>query len=195
LANINEVVKLSVHPRLEFILEVNPVASATGEINDTDFGGLSLGFQSVLLGTGDANTNLAISYLHQAISSPVPDTDIGTPTNSGLVLFSTNAANFHFDLNGIFNQQTMDKESRTQYGQTLSISHPVWKLTGQAEIWHFTQPFLHKDAVGLLWAVSYSPRKNLVFDVGFEHGLTSSSTQWEEFFGCTYLLPRKLWKR
>ena len=194
-ANINEVTKLAVHPRLQFILEFNPVAGATGEINDTDFGGLSVGFQSVLLGTGDANTTLAISYLHEAVGSPVPDTDIGTPTNSGILLLSTNAANFHFDIDGIFNQQTVGNDSRTQYGQTLSIAHPLWKLTGQAEIWLFTQPFLHSDAVGLLWAVSYSARNNLVFDAGFEHGLTNSSTQWEEFFGFTYLLPHRLWKR
>jgi hypothetical protein len=195
LANINEVTKLTVHPRLELILEVNPVAGATGEINETAFGGLSLGFQSVLLGTGDANTTLAVSYLRETVGSPVPDTDIGTPTNSGLVLLSTNAAKFHFDINGLFNQQTVGNDSRTQYGQTLSISYPLWKLTGQGEVWHFTQPFLYRDAVGLLWAISYAPRKNLVFDAGFQHGLTSTSTQWEEFFGFTYLLPHRLWKK
>ena len=52
LANINEVTKLTVHPRLELILEFNPVAGATGEVDDTAFGGLSVGFQSLLLGTG-----------------------------------------------------------------------------------------------------------------------------------------------
>jgi hypothetical protein len=195
LGNINEVTKLAVHPRIQLILELNPVASASGEVNDAGFGGLSLGFQAVLLGTGDANTTVAVGYLHEAVSSPIPDTDIGTPTNSGLLLFSTNASKFHLDINGIFNQQTVTNISRTQYGQTLSISHPLWKLTGQAEVWHFTQPFLHRDAAGLLWAVSYAARRNLVFDAGFEHGLTSSSTQWEEFFGFTYLLPHRLWKR
>jgi len=195
LANVNEVTKLTVHPRLELILEVVPVASASGEIDDTAFGGLSLGFQTVLLGTGDANTTLAISYLHETVNSTVPDTDIGTAANSGIVLLSTNAAKFHFDINGLFNQQTVGNDSRTQYGQTLSISHPVWKLLGQGEIWHFTQPFLRSDAVGLLWALSYSSRRNLVFDAGFQHGLTSTSTQWEEFFGFTYLLPHRLWKK
>lgn len=194
LANINEVTKLTVHPRLQFIVELNPVAGATGEIDDTGFGGMSLGLQTVLLGTGDANTTLAISYLHEAVGSPVPDTDIGTPTNSGIILLSTNARNFHFDINGLFNQQTVGNQSRTQYGQTLAVSHPLWKLTGQGEIWHFTQPFLHSDAVGLLWAISYAARNNLVFDAGFEHGLTATSTQWEEFFGFTYLLPHRLWK-
>ncbi len=194
LANINEVTKLAVHPRLQLILGFSPVASASGEVNDTAFGGLAVGFQTILFGTGDANTTLAVSYLHTAIASSVPDTDVGTPTNSGLVLLSTNAAKFHFDMNGIFNQQTVDTASRTQYGQTLSVSYPIWKLTGQGEIWHFSQPFLHGNAVGLLFAASYTARKNLVFDAGFDHGLTSTSTQWEEFFGFTYLMPHRLWK-
>jgi hypothetical protein len=45
-----------------------------------------------------------------------------------------------------------------------------------------------------LWAVSYPIRKNLVVDAGFDHGLTSSSTQWEGFAGFTYLLPHRLWR-
>ena len=192
-ANLNEEVKLTVHPRFELILPFVPVAGTTGP-SVTGFGGLGVGGQMVLLGTGDAHTTLSISYLHLAISSPVPDTDIGTASNSGLVLFSTDAGKFHIDSNAMFNQQISGSDSRTQYGQTLAISHPAWKLTGAGEIGHFTQPFLHGDAVGLLFAISYPVRKNLVVDGGFEHGLTATSTQWEEFFGFTYLLPHKLWR-
>jgi hypothetical protein len=36
-------------------------------------------------------------------------------------------------------------------------------------------------------------RKNLVVDGGFDHGLTSTSTQWELFAGFSYLLPHRLW--
>jgi hypothetical protein len=61
-------------------------------------------------------------------------------------------------------------------------------------LWHFTQPLTGGDAVGNLWALSYSARRSLVFDAGFDHGLTSSSTQWEGFAGFTYLLPHRLWK-
>jgi hypothetical protein len=60
------------------------------------------------------------------------------------------------------------------------------------EIWHFSQPFLQSNAVGTLWALSYSARKNLVLDGGFNRGLTSTSTQWEVFVGFTYLLPYKI---
>jgi hypothetical protein len=84
---------------------------------------------------------------------------------------------------------------RGQFGQSLTVSHSFKKrfaLSG--EIWHFTQPFLRGNAVGNLWAVSYTARKNLVFDAGFDHGLTSTSTNWEAFVGFTYLLPHRLWK-
>ena len=42
------------------------------------------------------------------------------------------------------------------------------------------------------WAVSYAVRPTLVFDVGFNHGLSNSSTRWEAFAGFTYLLPHRL---
>ena len=47
-------------------------------------------------------------------------------------------------------------------------------------------------AVGNLWALSYTARKNLVLDGGFNRGLTGTSTRWEVFVGFTYLLPYRL---
>jgi hypothetical protein len=82
---------------------------------------------------------------------------------------------------------------RAQFGQSLSISHPLAeKFTLSGEIWQFTQPLLRGHAIGNLWAVSYAARKTLVFDAGFNRGLTSTSTRWEAFAGFTYLLPRRL---
>lgn len=37
-------------------------------------------------------------------------------------------------------------------------------------------------------------RRTLVFDGGFDRGLTSTSTRWELFAGFTYLLPHRLWR-
>jgi len=48
------------------------------------------------------------------------------------------------------------------------------------------------NAVGNLWAASYAARKTLVFDAGFNRGLTGTSTRWEAFAGFTYLLPHRL---
>jgi len=54
--------------------------------------------------------------------------------------------------------------------------------------------FLRGNALGNLWAVSYSLHNNLVLDAGFDHGLTKTSTRWQGFVGFTYLLPHRLWK-
>jgi hypothetical protein len=81
-------------------------------------------------------------------------------------------------------------------GQSLSVSHSLTQnLQLAGEIWHFTQPFLRGNAVGNLWALSYSASKTLVFDAGFDHGFTRTSTDWEVFAGFTYLLPHRIFRR
>jgi hypothetical protein len=113
---------------------------------------------------------------------------------SALILVSDDLLGFHFDANAIVTQQREDHGRRAQFGQTLSISHPLGKFPVAGEIGHFSQPFLRGNAVGTLGAVSYPVRKNLVVDAGFNHGLTRTSTLWEAFVGFTYLLPHRLWK-
>ena len=71
------------------------------------------------------------------------------------------------------------------------------------EVYHFSQPLVHQtsggQAVGRanmvagLIAVSYQVKPNLVFDTGFSHGFTSTTTRWQSFAGLTYLLPHRLW--
>jgi hypothetical protein len=93
----------------------------------------------------------------------------------------------------MFNEVIQGDVHRAQFAQTLSVSHLAGKKFAiSGELWHFTQPFLRSNAVGNLWALSYTARPNLVFDGGFNRGLTSTSTRWEVFLGFTYLLPRKL---
>jgi hypothetical protein len=121
-----------------------------------------------------------------------------TPSN-GIGLHSlssspTDVKGFHYDANALFNELSEGPVRRGQFGQTLSISHPiVGKFSLSGEIWHFTQPFLRGNAIGNLWALGYTARKNLLFDAGFNRGLTSTSTHWEAFVGFTYLLPQRLW--
>src|SRR5207237_91235 len=119
--------------------------------------------------------------------------DIGSSRNSALLLVSADVESFHYDTNYFFNEVIDGAVHRAQFGQTLSVSHPLGnKLGVSAEIWHFTQPFLRSNAVGNLWALNYNLRKNVVLDGGFNRGLTSTSTRWEVFAGFTYLLPFKL---
>jgi hypothetical protein len=135
-----------------------------------------------------------VSYFRTVYNGTAPDLDFGSSTNAGLMLFSFDFGKFHVDTNYLFNEQKQNAVRRLQYAQTLAISHPIrGKLGFAGEIWHFSQPFLQSNAVGLLLASNYSLKPNLVLDAGFNHGLTSTSTRWTFFAGFTYVLPKKLW--
>jgi hypothetical protein len=194
--SLNEVMKLAVAPRLEFLVAADPIAHFTANgVTANRVDDVSLGAQGVLYHGEGAKPTLAVSYFHRVYDGGAPDFDVGSPTNSFLVLASADVKRFHYDVNLFFTEVVQGPVRRGQFGQSLSISHPfLHGFTLSGEIWHFTQPFLQSNAVGNLWAVSYSPRKTLVFDVGFNHGLTDTSTSWEAFVGFTYLLPHRLWK-
>jgi hypothetical protein len=191
----NEVVKLAVSRRLEFIEASEPLVHYTA--NGTTANGTAevfLGAQVVLMPGEGAKPTLAVSYSHRAYDGGAPELDFGSPRNSLVLYASADVKGFHYDANAIFNEVLQGGVDRLQFGQTLSVSHPIAKGFGvSGEIWRFTQPFLRSNAVGNLWAVSYTARRNLVFDAGFEKGLTNTSTRWEGFAGFTYLLPHRLW--
>jgi len=191
----NEVIKLTVAPRLELLAVGEPVAYSTvngqGAARVAD---IFLGAQAVVKRGEGSKPTIAVSYFHRVYDGGAPELDFGSPTNSFLVLASADIKGFHYDANAIFNELSQGPVRRSQFGQTLSISHPIGgKFALSGEIWHFTQPFLRGHAVGNLWAVSYAARKTLVLDAGFNRGLTTTSTHWEVFAGFTYLLPHRLW--
>ncbi len=194
--SLNEVIKLTVAPRLEFLAAAEPIAHFTAEGTTANrVADIFLGAQYVLYPGEDAKPTLAVSYFHRAYDGGAPEFDFGSPTNSFLALASADVKGFHYDANAFFTELAQGPVRRGQFGQSLTISHPFLKrFTLSGEIWHFSQPFLRSNAVGNLWAVSYTARKSLVFDAGFDHGLTSTSTSWEAFVGFTYLLPHRLWK-
>jgi hypothetical protein len=192
---LNEVVKLSVVPRLELLAAAEPVVHYRAQgITANGVAEVFLGVQAVLSPGEGAKPTVAVSYFHRAYDGGAPELDFGSPANSFLLLASADVKGFHYDANAMFNELGQGNVRRPQFGQSLSISHPLkGKFTLSGEIWHFTQPFLRGNAVGNLWAVSYAARKTLVFDGGFNRGLTGTSTRWEAFVGFTYLLPHRLW--
>jgi hypothetical protein len=194
--SFNEVIKLAVAPRLQFLVAAEPIAHFTTEGTSANrVADISVGAQGVLYHGEGAKPTLAVSYFHRAYDGGAPDFDSGGPTNSFLLLASADVKGFHYDANAFFTELEQGPVRRGQFGQSLTISHPfLRRFTLSGEIWHFTQPFLRSNAVGNLWAVSYAARKTLVFDAGFNHGLTGTSTSWEAFVGFTYLLPHRLWK-
>ncbi len=194
--NLNEVVKLTVHPRLELLAVLEPFARSKVGGSVTNGGGdVSLGFQAVLHPGEGARPTIAAGYFGHVHDAGIPGVDFGGPLNSVLLLASADVHGFHYDTNAWFNDLRDSGVDRLQLGQTISIAHPLGRGFGLGgELWHFTQPFLHGNCAGNLWAVSYNARKNLVLDVGFNRGLTSTSTRWEVVGGFTYLLPHKLWR-
>jgi hypothetical protein len=192
---VNQVTKLAMHPRLQLLLQSEPVVgSAAAGQHAWQAGGVSAGVQGVLLPGRDTRPTISASYFRAIYSGSAPDIDIGSANQSALILVSEDLFHFHFDANGIFNEQVRGIVRRAQYGQALSVSHSLKKFILTGEIWRFTQPFLRGNTIGNLWAVSYPVRPNLVLDAGVNHGFNGTSTRWEIFFGFTYLLPHRLWK-
>ncbi len=194
--SLSEAIKLAVAPRLEFLATGEPIAHFTADGTTANrVADIFVGAQGVLYHGEGAKPALAVSYFHRAYDGGAPEFDYGSPTNSFLVLASADVKGFHYDANAFLTELQQGPVRRGQFGQSLTISHQfLHRFTLAGEIWHFTQPFLRSNAFGNLWAVSYSARKTLVFDAGFDHGLTETSTSWEAFVGFTYLLPHRLWK-
>ena len=191
---VGQVTKLAVLPRVELFLQSEPLTiSAFQDQTAVHEGEVFAGAQALLYSGGQSGPALAISYTWRIHASLAPELDIGTFRQSTTILFSENLHGFHIDTNGILAEQAQGIVRRAQYGQTLSVSRAVGKFTFSGEIWHFSQPFQNGNAVGNLWAVSRTLRKNLVVDAGFNHGLTCTSTRWEALLGFTYLLPHRLW--
>jgi len=198
-SSLNEVAKFSVSRRLQLLVSDGPFAHSLVQGQPGNgTGGISLGAQGVVYSGQGARPTVALSYFHEVYDGNTPDLDIGSAKNSALVLLSADVKGFHYDANFLFNEVLLAQVNfptvrRAQFGQTLSISHPlVGKFGLSGEIWRFSQPFLRSNAVGNLWAINYNWKKNLVLDAGFNRGLTSTSTQWEAFTGFTYVLPHKL---
>ena len=193
----NEVIKLAVTRRIEFVESSEPAVHYTEDtLSANGVAEVFLGAQVVLLPGEGAKPTFAASYTRRVYDGGAPELDMGSPLNSAIFYASADVKGFHYDANAVFNELLEIPVRRLQFGQTLSISHPLGKGFGlSGELWHFTQPFLRSNAIGNLWAVSYVARKNLVFDGGFEKGLTTTSTHWEAFAGLTYLLPHRLWRK
>jgi hypothetical protein len=196
-SSLNEVVKFSITRRIELLAAAEPFAhSRVGSLTANGTGDVALGVQGVVHQGEGARPTIALSYFRRVYSGNAPDLDIGSARNTLILLASADVKGFHYDTNYLFSEVIENGIHRAQFGQTLSVSHPLVKKFGlSGEIWHFTQPFLRSHAVGNLWALNYNPRRNLVIDGGFNRGFTSTSTRWEVFVGFTYLLPHKLLAR
>ncbi|HEY0759861.1 MAG TPA: hypothetical protein VGD59_11445 [Acidisarcina sp.] len=206
--SVNQNTKLSVKPWLMVQFFSQPFAfTDLGSGHTWDTGDLQAGAQVLLIREVGRRPTIAMGYVGRVRSGNAPDLDIGSFSQSALLLISGDLGQFHYDSNFVVSEQSSGPARRAQYGQTLSVSHSIFTpdLSLSGELWHFTQPLvpvssgtmahLGANAVGTLWALGYALCPNLVLDAGIEHGLTSTSTQWEGVAGFTYLLPKRLWNR
>lgn len=192
-ASPGEVTKYAIVPRIQLLAAINPFAhSDTEPKNGT--GDSLLGVQAVVHQGEGVRPTFALSYFGRVYSGDAPNLDVGSASQSAILLASADVRGFHYDTNYLFNEAvSSDNVRRAQFGQTLSVAHPLSERFGlSGEIWHFTQPFLRGEAVGNLWAVNYNAKRNLVLDVAMNRGLTSTSTRWELLAGFTYLLPQRI---
>ena len=231
---INLVAKTAVHPRLMLEVAMQPWARSRGIGESTSqdgFGDVLVGGQAVLYNAPEssdevvkddvhrhayvrsATPTIALAYLGRVHSGTTSDIDIGSQSQTALILLSGHAPGIdvHYDTNLIVSEQSGDSADashtirRAQFGQTISIDRPLLtdNLQFSLELYHFSQPLVHASSTGQtvaranlvdgLFALSYSVRPNLVLDGGFAHGFTSTSTRWQSFAGFTYVLPKRLW--
>jgi hypothetical protein len=195
---INQATKLAIDSRMQILVLFEPYTHSTGAaVSGNRPGEVFAGMQAVILPGQGKRPTFSGQYLRRLYASPAPELDLGTFVQSGTLLLSDDLFGLHFDMNVLVMEQQDDLSHArlAQFAQTLSVSRPIGKMNVSSEIWHFAQPLTHGNAVGNLWCVSYSVRRNLVVDAGFDHGFTKTSTRWEAFTGVTYVLPRRLWRK
>ena len=222
---INQTTKIALTTRLlvQFITQpytYNVVDTPMGQNGSGAPGDFDLGAQFIVHKEVGATPTVALGYIYRIRAGTASNLDVGDLTQSALLLMSGDLPHgFHYDSNLTILEQQSGENSvtapphpirRAQFEQSAALSHPLFakstggRLTGVAELSHFTQPFVtttsfgapvaRANTLGLLFATTYSLRPNLVLDAAFAHGLTSTSTQWQGDFGFTYLLPHRLWK-
>jgi hypothetical protein len=180
----SQVTKLTVLSRLELFLQSEPLAISQSEAKTTIHEGeVFVGTQGILFDGGESRPTVSVSYTRRVHVSAAPELDIGTFQQSGLILLSDDVRGCHVDTNGIVAEQTQGAVRRAQFGQTLSISHPLGHFHDFRGDLAVLATLRARQCCRDLWAISYSLRKNLVVDGGFDHGLTKTSTHWETFVG------------
>lgn len=231
---VNFVAKTAVHPRLMLELQMQPWARSREvgkSTSENGFGDVLVGGQAILYNAPrssdevvkddvhrhtyvrSAMPTIAIGYLGRVHNGTTTDIDLGSQSQTALILLSGHAPGIdvHYDSNLIVSEQSGDSTDashtirRAQFGETFSIDRELLteNLQLSLEVYHFSQPLLHATSTGQtvaradlldgLFALSYSVRPNLVLDGGFAHGFTSTSTRWQSFAGFTYVLPKRLW--
>ncbi len=214
---VSEVVKIALTTRLlvQFLSQPythNTLTTGTGaEMGSNDPGDLQVGTEVVVHKAVGALPTVSLGFIRRVRAGTSANLDVGDYSQSALMLLGGDLrGGFHYDSNLLFNEQNNGAVRRSQFQQTLAITHALFpaatrqRLSGTIEPSHATQPFVtatsggrsvaRANSVDLLFIAMYTVRPNLILDASVDRGLTSTSTHWQGGFGFTYLLPRRLWK-
>ena len=196
-SSFNEVVKFSVTRRIELLAAAGPFAhSRAGNQTANGTGDVALGVQGVVHQGEGARPTIALSYFRRVYSGDAPDLDIGSARNSMLLLASADVKGFHYDTNYLFNEVIDECDSpRPVRADAFGFASAGEEIRNLGRNLAFHPAFSAQPCRRQLVGAELQPRKNLVIDGGFNHGLTSTSTRWEVFVGFTYLLPHKILAR
>lgn len=126
---LNEVVKLTVAPRLQFIASSEPLVHYRAEgITANGTAEVFLGAQAMLFQGEGAKPTISISYFRRVYDGGAPEIDIGSSRNSVTLLASADVKGFHYDANALFNEQTGGAVSRASSARH-SRFHIAWPVS------------------------------------------------------------------
>jgi hypothetical protein len=189
-----ETMRVTVTPRVQFILAAEPLAAShVTQQESLQRGDTTGGVQVVLLPGQAVRPTVSVSYLRLLHGGDATNLDIGGFSNGVVLLASNDFGHFHVDANGFLNE-TAGQIRRAQFGQAVAVTHPITsRLSATAELRHFTEPPSRGNGLSAMWAGGYALRPNVVLDGGLARGFTGTSTRWQVSTGVTYVLPRRIW--
>ena len=216
-AALNQTTKIALTTRLMTQLISQPytynvtAANAGGLSTDNAPGDLIVAVQGIVHKSAGPVPTAALQYFRRVRAGTSDNLDVADYSQGAMLLLSGDlSGNIHYDSNFAVYEQNNAAVRRPQVQESVELSHPLFAgathghLAGALDLSSFSQPFVQSDVsghpvtgahtFGMLFAVSYTLRSNLVFDMSLDHGLTSTSTQWQGGFGFTYLLPHRLWR-
>ena len=111
---------------------------------------------------------------------------------SANLIHSADSGAWHTDLNLINTRLGVHDEgrSRLQTVAAAAASHPIDDRWGATAEWSGSRQHGAHGTAQVLGALTWSARRDLVFDVGGARGLNHATPTWQAFVGATVLLGR-----
>lgn len=182
--------KLGQTARFEWRLGWNGYLTATAPDGSRaqGFSDPTFGFQWHAVDQDRAGVDAAIGYFHKfAAANAAEGLGSGKADDTLVLLASKDFGAVHLDVNWLHGWIGQPDGRRAgQDSGTISISWPIAGPIGMgAELYTLGPlPGVARDTAFLAYA-SYQPVSRVVFDMGFDHGLSDGAPRWNLFAGVT----------